>query len=75
MKYKMHNSNIHLLPDTFSWVVINRDTVQNIKIHNYSITVYGTMSPDCGTEVAVKTYCLHLQMACVGNQQAPPNHS
>ena len=71
----MHNSNIHLLPDTCSCVVINRDTVQNIKIQNYSITGYGTMSPDWGTEVAINTYCLQLQMAWVDNQQAPPNHS
>jgi len=56
----MHNSNIHLLPDTYSWVVINKETMQNIKIQNYSITGYGTMSPDWGTEVAVKTYCLQL---------------
>jgi len=39
----MHNSNIHLLPDTYSWVVINKDAMQNIKIQNYSITGYGTM--------------------------------
>jgi len=51
------------------------DTMQNIKIQNYSITVYGTMSSDWGTKVSVKTYCLHLSMACEDNQQASSNHS
>ena len=32
IKCKVHNINIHLLPDTYSWVVINKDTMQNIKI-------------------------------------------
>jgi hypothetical protein len=45
--------------------------MQNIKIQNYSITGYGTMSSDWDTKVAVKTYCLHLQMACEDTQQAP----
>jgi hypothetical protein len=31
-----------------------------IKMQNYSITGYGTMQSDWGTEILVKTYCLHL---------------
>jgi len=35
-------SNIYLLPATCSWVEINSDTMQNIKIQNYSVTGYET---------------------------------
>ena len=46
IKYKMHNSNKHLLPNTRSWVVINSDTMHgNCRILRFKITVLHIMGP------------------------------
>ena len=77
IKYKMHNSNKHLLPNTCIWVVRNSETMHGkCRNINFQFTVLQFMGPynDWGTEISVQIYCLHLQMACEDTQQSPQKH-